>query len=114
MSEDEMKPTNSSWKESVLMFCTYQEVLLPGERPSPGIGLPHHLTKDVGAVVDDALEPRLVVKVRESGPTDLVLHLRHPVLKLFVAPKEVLHTDIIYRFIISRTTNEYVVLTNLV
>jgi hypothetical protein len=43
------------------MFRTYREVLLPGERPGPGIGLPHHLTKDVGAVVDDALEPCLVV-----------------------------------------------------
>ena len=43
------------------MFRTYQEVLLLGERPSPGIGLPRHLTKDGGAVVDDALEPRLVV-----------------------------------------------------
>jgi hypothetical protein len=40
------------------MFCTYREVLLPGERPGPGIGLPHQLTKDVDAVVDDALEPR--------------------------------------------------------
>ena len=58
------------------MFRTYREVLLLGERPGPGIGLPHHLTKDVGAVVDDALEPRLVVQVRESGPTDLVLHSR--------------------------------------
>jgi hypothetical protein len=61
MLEDEMKPTYSSWKESVLMFCTYREVLLLGERPSPGIRLPHHLTKDVGAIVDEALEPRLVV-----------------------------------------------------
>ena len=43
------------------MFCTYREVLLLGERPSPGIGLPHHLTKEIGVVVDDALEPRLVV-----------------------------------------------------
>jgi hypothetical protein len=43
------------------MFRTYREVLLPSERPGPRIGLPHHLTKDVGAVVDDALEPRLVV-----------------------------------------------------
>ena len=96
------------------MFCTYREVLLLGERPGPGISLPHHLTKDVGAVVDDALEPRLVVQVRESGPTDLVLHSRHPVLKPFIAPEEVLHTDIMYHFIISRTTNECVVLTNLV
>ena len=39
------------------MFHTYREVLLLGERPGPGIGLPHHLTKD------DALEPRLVVQV---------------------------------------------------
>jgi hypothetical protein len=96
------------------MFRTYREVLLPGERPGPCIGLPHHLTKDVGAVVDVALEPRLVVQVRESGPTDLVLHSRHPVLKPFVAPEEVLHIDIMYRFIISRMTNECVVLTNLV
>ena len=96
------------------MFRTYREVLLLGERPSPGIDLPHHLTKDVGAVIDDALEPRLVVQVRESGPTDLVLHSHRPVLKPFVAPEEVLHTDIMYRFIISRMTNECVVLTNLV
>jgi hypothetical protein len=63
------------------MFRTYREVLLPGERPGPSIGLPHHPTKDVGAIVDDALEPRLVVQVRESGPIDLVLHSRRPVLK---------------------------------
>jgi hypothetical protein len=100
MSEDEMKPTYSSWKESVLMFRTYREVLLPGECPGPGIGLPHHLTKDVGAVVDDALEQRLVIQVRELGPTDLVLHSLRSVLKPFVAPEEVLHTDIMYRFII--------------
>jgi hypothetical protein len=43
------------------MIRTYREVLLPGERPGPSIRLPHHLTKDVGAVVDDAMEPRLVV-----------------------------------------------------
>ena len=96
------------------MFCTYREVLLLGERLGPGIGLPHHLTKDVGAVVDDALEPRLVVQIRESGPTDLVLHSHRPVLKPFVAPEEVLHTDIMYHFIISKMTNECVVLTNLV
>ena len=96
------------------MFYTYREVLLHGERPGPGIGLPHHLTKDAGAIVDDALEPRLVVQVRESRPTDLVLHSRCPVLKPFVAPEEVLHTDIMYRFIISRMTNECVVLTSLV
>ena len=96
------------------MFRTYREVLLLGECPGPGISLPHLLTKDVGAIVDDALEPRLMVQVQESGPTDLVLHSRRPVLKPFVAPEEVLHTDIMYRFIISRTTNECVVLTNLV
>jgi hypothetical protein len=96
------------------MFHTYREVLLPGEHPGPGIGLPHHLTKDVGTIVDDALEPCLMVQVRESGPTDPVLHSRRPVLKLFVAPEEVLHTDIMYHFIISRMTNECVVLTNLV
>jgi hypothetical protein len=114
MSEDEMKPTYSSWNESVLMFRTYREVLLPGECHGPCIGLPHHLTKDVGIVVDDALEPRLVVQVRESGPTDLVLHSRCPFLKPFIAPKEVMHTYIMYHFIISRMTNECVVLTNLV
>jgi len=43
------------------MFHTYQEVLLPSERHGPGIRLPHHLTKDVGVVVYDALEPHLVV-----------------------------------------------------
>jgi hypothetical protein len=96
------------------MFRTYQEVLLPGKRPGPGIGLPHHLTKDIGAVVDDALKSCLVVQVRESGPTDLVLHSCRPVLKPFVAPEEVLHTDIMYHFIILRTTNECIVLTNLV
>jgi hypothetical protein len=96
------------------MFHTYREVLLPGERPGPCIGLPHHLTNDVGAVVDDALEPRLVVQVRESGPTDLVLHSRRLVLKPFIAPEEVLHTYIMYHFIISKMTNECVVLTNLV
>ena len=96
------------------MFRTYREVLLLGEHLGPSIGLPHHLTKDVGTIVDDALEPRLVVQVRESGPTDLVLHSRRPVLKPFVAPEEVLHTDIMYHFIISRMTNECVVLTNLV
>jgi hypothetical protein len=53
------------------MFCTYREVLLPSEHPSPCIGLPHHLTKDIGAVVDDALEPCLMVQVRESGPQTL-------------------------------------------
>ena len=96
------------------MFRTNLEVLLLGERHGPSRLLPHHLTKDIPVVVDDALEPRLVVQVRESGPTDLVLHSRCPVLKPFVAPEEVLHTNIMYRFIISRTTNEYVVLTNLV
>jgi hypothetical protein len=49
------------------MFRTYREVLLPGERPSPCIGLPHHLTKDVGAVVDDTLEPLLALLVASSG-----------------------------------------------
>jgi hypothetical protein len=55
-----------------------------------------------------------VVQVRESGPIDLVLHSLRLVLKPFVAPEEVLHTDIMYCFIISRMTNECVVLTNLV
>ena len=63
MSKDEMKPTYSSWKESVLMFRTNLEVLLLGEHHGPGRLLPHHLTKDIPIVVDDALEPRLVVQV---------------------------------------------------
>jgi hypothetical protein len=96
------------------MFRTYREVLLPSECHGPSIGLPHYQTKDVSVVVYDAVEPHLVVQVRESGPVDLVLHLHHPVLKPFVAPEEVLYANIMYRFIISRTTNESVVLINLV
>ena len=45
------------------MFRTNLEVLLLGERHGPGHLLPHYLTKDIPVVVDDALEPRLVVQV---------------------------------------------------
>jgi hypothetical protein len=75
------------------MFCTYREVLLPGERPGPGIGLPHQLTKDVDVVVDDALEPRSWYRSESRDLQTL---------------------SCMYHFIISRTTNECVVLTILV
>ena len=45
------------------MFHTNLEVVLPGEHHGPGFLLPHHLTNDITVVVDDALEPRLVVQV---------------------------------------------------
>jgi hypothetical protein len=40
--------------------------------------------------------------------------LRRPLLKPLVTREEDLHIDIMYHFIISRMTNECVVLTNLV
>ena len=45
------------------MFHTNLEVLLLGERHGPGRLLPHHLTKHILVVVDDALEPCLMVQV---------------------------------------------------
>ena len=45
------------------MFHTNLEVVLPGEHHGPDLLLPHHLTKDIPVVVDDALEPRLMVQV---------------------------------------------------
>lgn len=82
------------------MFHTYQLVLLPGKRHAPGLALRHFLAKHVGAVVDNALEPRLVVEVSESSPADPVLHLRRLFLVPWLAREEVLHTNIMYRFII--------------
>jgi hypothetical protein len=76
------------------MFHTYREVLLPSKRHAPSIRLSQHLTKDVGVVVYDALEPRLMVQVQESRPVDLVLHLHHSVLKPFITPEELLHINI--------------------
>ena len=45
------------------MFRTNLEVLLLGKRHGLGRLLPHHVTKDIHVVVDDALETCLVVQV---------------------------------------------------
>jgi hypothetical protein len=115
MLEHEIKLTYSSWNESVLMFHTFLEVLLLGECHGPSIALPNHPTKDVALVVDVALEPRLVVQVRDSAPAGLVLHLRNPgVVMPLLQREEVLHTNIVRPFIIPRTSNECLVLSDVV
>ena len=102
------------------MFPTYLEVLLPREvglpleHHLPGFPLPHHPAKHVGVVGDDALDTPLVVQVLESLSADLVLHSRRLGLFPILAHEVVLHTDIMYHFIISRTSNECVVLSNAV
>lgn len=102
------------------MFPTYLDVLLPGEvglpvtHLFPGFRLRNLLGKHVGVAVDDALDPRLVVKVRESGLGNPVQHLRRLGLSPRLARPVKLHTDIMYPFINSRTYNECVVLRNVV
>ena len=93
----------------VLRLC---EVSLPLEYHLPNLRLLHHLAKHVGVVADDALEMRLVVQVLETIFADRFLHSRRMLLSPLLARGEVLHTDIMYHFIISRTSNECVVLRN--
>jgi hypothetical protein len=63
-------------------------------------------------VVDDALDARIVVHVPETcmaGVLQLDRRLRLFPIRALLVP---LHTHIMYHFIISRTSNEFVVLRN--
>jgi hypothetical protein len=57
-------------------------------------------------VVDEDLEVRLVVHVLQSLHADLVLHSRCLDLVPRLARVPLLHTDIMYHFIISTTSNK--------
>jgi hypothetical protein len=61
-------------------------------------------------VANEALDVRLVEHVLEPILADPVLYYSRLILVPWVAREILLHTDIIYQFIISRTSNECVVL----
>ena len=91
------------------------EVGLPLEHRPSGRRLVDPLLLHVGVEVDEALDPRLVVQVRESGLARLVLHSRRLGLLPRLAREVLLHiqTSCVLIFF-SRNINECVVPRNLV
>lgn len=88
------------------MCYTNLDVLVPGEvglsleHHLPCFMLPHHLSKHISVVGDDALDTCLMVQVLESLSADPVLHSSGQLLLPRLTREVTLHTDIMYHSII--------------
>jgi hypothetical protein len=96
------------------MFCTYLNVLFPGQRHVSCLDFGDLRSKDRPVVSYDGLDGRLIMHVHDQFFTALGRHQIRPGLKPLLASEEILHIDAMYPFIISRMSNECDVLSNVV
>ena len=96
------------------MFNIYLYVFFPGQ-PHVSCLIFVDLRTKVGSVVCyDGLDARLVMHVLHEFITGFVSHTSRPGLIYLLASEEILHIDAMYPVIISRMSNEYDVLSNVV
>jgi hypothetical protein len=100
ISEDKIK---EKLKCCILKRRIYLQVLVPGQRHGSGLLLGHLLPKDGAVVANDGLDSCLIVHVHDELLTTCGGHHIHPSL----ASEEILHTKMMYPYIISRMCNEY-------
>lgn len=96
------------------MFCIYLQVLVPGQRHGSCVPFGDLRSKDGPVVSYDGLDARLVMHVHDEFFAAFGSHRIRPGLMSVLASKEILHTNTMYPFIISRMSNEYDVLSNVV
>ena len=96
------------------MFCIYLQVLVPSQRHGSCVPFGDLRSKDGPMVSYDGLDARLVMHVHDEFFAAFGSHRIRPSLMSVLASKEILHTNMIYPFIISRMSNECDVLSNVV
>jgi len=96
------------------MFCIYLQVLVPGQRHGSCVPFGDLRSKDGPVVSYDGLDVRLVMHVYDEFFAAFGSHRIRPGLMSVLASKEILHTNTMYPFIISRISNECDVLSNVV
>ena len=96
------------------MFCIYLQVLVPGQCHGSCIPFGDLCSKDGPMVSYNGLDARLVMHVHDEFFVAFGSHRISPGLMSVLASKEILHTNTVYPFIISRMSNECDVLSNVV
>ena len=96
------------------MFCIYLQVLVPGQRHGSCVPFGDLRFKDGPVVSYNDLDARLVMHVHDEFFAAFGSHRIRPGLMSVLASKEILHTNTMYPFIISRMSNECDVLSNVV
>jgi hypothetical protein len=92
----------------------YVQVLVRSQRHGSGVLLAHLLPKDGAVVSDDGMDARLVVHVHDELLTARGSHHIRPGLVSSLASEEILHTNTMYPYIISRICNKCDLLNNIV
>jgi hypothetical protein len=96
------------------MFCIYLQVLVLSQRHGSSILLAHLLSQDGAVESYDGRDAHLIVHVHD----ELLIahgnhHIRHALISSIVSEK-ILHTTMMYPYIISRMCNESDILNNMV
>ena len=94
------------------MFYIYLQVLVPGQRHGSCVPFGNLRSKDGPVVSYNGLDVRLVMHVHDEFFVAFGSHRIRPGLMSVLASKEILHTNMMYPFIISRMSNECDVLSN--
>ena len=84
------------------MFCIYLQVLVPGQRHGSCVPFGDLRFKDGPVVSYNDLDACLVMHVHDQFFTAFGSHRICPGLMSVLASKEILHTNTMYPFIISR------------
>jgi hypothetical protein len=99
----------------ILKCCIYLQVLVPGQRLGSGFLLGHLLPKDRAVVANDGLDSCLVVHLHNKLLIARGGHHICPNLVSSLAFEEILHTKIMYPYIILRMCNKcdifYIIVT---
>jgi hypothetical protein len=82
------------------------QVLVPGQQHGSGLSFGHPLPKDGAVVGDDGLDSGLIVHVHDELLTARGGHHIRPSLVSSLASEEILHTKMMYPYIISRICNK--------
>ena len=88
------------------MFCIYLQVLVPGQRHGSCVPFGDLRSKDGPVVSYDGLDAHLVMHVHEEFFAAFGSHRIRPGLMSILASKEIMHTNMMYPFIISRISND--------
>jgi hypothetical protein len=95
------------------MLCIYMQVLVRSQRHGLGILLAHLLPKDGAVVRDDGLDAHLVVHVHDELLISRGSHHIRPGPLSRITYEEILHTNMMYPYIVSRMCNECYILNNI-
>ena len=84
------------------MFCIYLQVLVLGQRHGSCVPFGDLCSKDGPMVSYDGLDTCLVMHVHDEFFVAFGSHRIRPGLMSVLASKEILHTNTMYQFVISR------------